>query len=1028
MSNQTDRYRLLPHTDDCARRGIQIRCSPAFPAVGRPEKVLSRAGIEPGAVYRVDREGRGGPKGQVEPRVAGVHALEEPCRRGGVDGPYPVCRQAGDFQARETAAYRRPVRPMVGRPKDPGRRRSRVQRRQVHCGGPAERDALLMHGEGRHRARGKPSIGADPGLSSVVAAKHAPGHHFVAPASLPGDLSCRDIEHDRCACCGLIGLRNDDLQDLGPLRSDARPIARLSIDRAGEGSRTGQGYRLSLRIIRDRVHSGLRQAPGSARSGVILPNQRGRHEHRGESSACEDQVMAKGPLTVHGEVRTQFSSVSSSCFQGKTCRRRADRIRGTQATTMGSSARDQATASAARRVLGASFLLVAEFLVSGPAAGGDLRWTALGPWTTGGANALALDPRTPRLLYAASGPSIFRSSDAGQTWSWRGSDSTALGIRPIVIDPNAPATIFAGAGEKIVRSKDGGETWDAVYTGDSTTAVTGLALDPTQPPTIYASIEDNLGPHPGGFVATGDVLKSRDGGETWVNLTEGRFFPAATVLLIDPRARSVLYVGAFGTGSRGVYRSDNGGLTFKALSISPLSCCAAALAADPAVPRRIYAGFQPAGDGALFRSDDRGETWVQVDAGLFGVSGDHAVVALVVLRSSSVLAATPEGLFRSGDAGATWTKSDDGIEGTVQALTAAPSGPRVYALTDRGVFVTEDSAQTWSRLPSPFAPIAVAALTRLPGTLPTLFAGTDQGAFLSSDDRTTWVEASDGLPAGGVQAVAVAPSRDCPDPCAPLLLAGTKQGLYRSDDRGAHWSRFENALFGSVLSVATNPSDERDIFIGTALGKVARTSNAGSRWSEATLGTSGQAVVAVALDPESPTILFASNLGTIFKSRDGGSTWKALSPRFLARSLAIGHGSVFAGTNEGVYVSRDGGTTWGLASDGMASFVGGLPGVPSLAVDPGPGLGIYAGTFFDGVFSSTDSGENWSPIVEGLPFERNAGFPQVFAMVAENGLPTTLSAGTSLGVYAMTLVLSTDRNVRPLPRRRPISPRPTIDR
>jgi hypothetical protein len=157
------------------------------------------------------------------------------------------------------------------------------------------------------------------------------------------------------------------------------------------------------------------------------------------------------------------------------------------------------------------------------------------------------------------------------------------------------------------------------------------------------------------------------------------------------------------------------------------------------------------------------------------------------------------------------------------------------------------------------------------------------------------------------------------------------------------------------------------------------------------------------LDPrDGRTLLAAARTGhlgpTVFRSTDLGRSWKEASrpPAFPKAPegtkgrvvdhtfwLTPGHASErdtwYAGTSpQGLFRSEDGGVTWeplsGLNENAqyrawMGSEQDGTPDGPklhSLIVDPRDRKHLYMAMSSGGVHESSDGGESWSPLVEGL--------------------------------------------------------------
>lgn len=238
-------------------------------------------------------------------------------------------------------------------------------------------------------------------------------------------------------------------------------------------------------------------------------------------------------------------------------------------------------------------------------------WEAVYTEPQGDHDAVAIDPSNSAVVYVGEAYEVLKTVNGGRSWEPLPSIGAA-GHTAIAIDPSRPATVYVGMefGWGVFKSTNGGAAWSNPL---SSVYVTALALDPQSPATLFAGSRDYIsGPT---FITAGGVHRSRDGGASWTKVLTNS---AVLSLLVDPRDPRVLYAGTEGDG---VLKSVDGGDTWLGASAGLAHPVVRALAMSPLSSQVLYAGTW---EGGVYRSRDGGASWAPLNEGL----GNLYVLAL----------------------------------------------------------------------------------------------------------------------------------------------------------------------------------------------------------------------------------------------------------------------------------------------------------------------------------------------------------------------------------------------------------------
>ena len=184
------------------------------------------------------------------------------------------------------------------------------------------------------------------------------------------------------------------------------------------------------------------------------------------------------------------------------------------------------------------------------------------------------DPSNAATVFAAAQQGVFKSTDAGATWTATSLTQPAIAL---AIAPVTPTTVYAGTDLGLFKSTDGGTTWSPAGVSNP---VSSVEIDPAIPTTLYASTGSQ-------------IIKSADGGANWTSVG-----PAGFVAIVASPPLT-LYVGSNSIGGIDVASSTDGGSTWITASVSnpdpgfvPVWGLGFALTVNPTIATTAYVASQ----------------------------------------------------------------------------------------------------------------------------------------------------------------------------------------------------------------------------------------------------------------------------------------------------------------------------------------------------------------------------------------------------------------------------------------------------
>ena len=622
-----------------------------------------------------------------------------------------------------------------------------------------------------------------------------------------------------------------------------------------------------------------------------------------------------------------------------------------------------------------------------------MKFRSIGP-LAGRLDAIAGVAGDHDVYYAGGLGGLFKTTDAGTTWSSIFNHEPVSSVGAIAIAPSQPSTVYIGTGEPnlrndvafgdgVWRSTDAGKTWTHLGL-DAVGAVGAIVVDPRDPQRVYvAALGDvyHASPERG-------IYRTTDGGKTWqkVLYTDGR--TGGISIALDPADSHTLIVGMWegwrtpyhltsGGLNDGLYRSTDGGDHWTRLEGHGLPAGVTgriAVAYAPSDAQRVYALIESP-HGTLWRSDDGAKTWKMVSASHGIDQRPFYFTSLAVdPKNEKHLYFMSVQMWQSTDGGKKATKLKRTRGGDYHQLWIDPQNPaRLAAAGDEGAEVSVSSGKTWLN-----AQVAIA-----------------QAYHVDVDDRIPYTVCAE--------------DQDVGSRCGPsnsLSVGGISPDAFFGAGGGeSGWIVFDradsNLIYGDGYQGSVTQFDRRtgqaraiDVWPLDAMGHRAANLKYRFQWTSP-----------LAISPQHPHRLYIGG-NRVFQTDDGGATWATISPDLTRNDKArqqisgtpitqdntsveyydtvfsiapssVSDGLLWVGTDDGrICVTHDDGTAWrNVTPPTMRTS----PHDHWLRVDyvaPSPFDAQTAYVAADGhkwgdrapyLFVTRDGGATWSSITTNLP-------------------------------------------------------------
>jgi photosystem II stability/assembly factor-like uncharacterized protein len=661
-------------------------------------------------------------------------------------------------------------------------------------------------------------------------------------------------------------------------------------------------------------------------------------------------------------------------------------------------------------------VLSAQAQQSDPSEEGQLRFRFVGPKVGNRIAAVAGVPGDPSTYYAgAASGGVWKSTDGGNRWTPVFDKQPVAAIGALAVAPSDPSMVWAGTGEAwtirdadvmgngIYKSTDAGKTWTNMGL-EETGRIGRIVVHPSNPDIVFVC---GLGRTTGPQQERG-VFRTVDGGQHWERVLFAGENVGCSGLSMDPHNPRTLFAGMWqvemhtwgefsgGPGS-GVYVSRDGGTKWTrieehGLPKAPLGKIDVAVA--PTNSSRVFALIQTKDQGSLWRSDDAGEHWkaVNYQRALIGRAGYYIRIAISTGSDNEVYVANSS-FHQSLDAGENFHTVRWG--GDTHDIWIDPVNADRFVITDdAGMQITTVHGRGFHRVTLPIGQMYhVDVDNQIPYYVYSNMQddGNMRGPSVPIDSRETgWDHAMGGCESGFT----------IPDPTDPNVVWATCYGntVTRWDARVKH-ARSVSPWMHTLDSppndlkyrchwtppLAIDPFDHDTVYYGCQV--VFKTTNGGQSWS----------VVSPDLSTQDPARnvpsggIVGDNLGQFY-----GEVIFSIAPSKAQKGL------IWAGTNDGqVWYTKDGAANWINVTKNISGLPpwGTITSIAPSTFDPATAYISIDFHLVDNrdpfIYKTTDLGKTWKQITGNLP-KHPLGY--VRSIAEDPNCAGLLFAGTGNGV------------------------------
>ena len=499
-------------------------------------------------------------------------------------------------------------------------------------------------------------------------------------------------------------------------------------------------------------------------------------------------------------------------------------------------------------------------------------------------NDIYMHPSNSNILWVATNSGVFKTTDAGVTWSNQnslgGSNGTAgLNIKDIKIHPTNPDIIYAASSSRIYKSTNGGESFSLVLTGLPNSGVSRYVIDvtPANPNVVYALAADNSYNFLG-------LYKSSDSANSFTNvassITVGDIFESPQAWYDMAMTVSDTNENEVYTGVLNIWKTTDSGTTFTKINnwSSPFS--SSYTHADIHFLRFFDGELFAGTDGGFYKSSNGGTSFTDLTAGM-QISQFYRISVSKQSSSKMVGGLQDNGghAFSNGQ----WQNyyGADGMDTAIDPNNSniyygfTQNGGGLYYSTNAGASLTGSVSAPAGESGNWITPLAMSANGEL-------FSGYNSLYKLQGGSWTA-VSPSFGTNIDVLEIDEINPNN---------IYVGTNSSLYKSTDNGVTFN-FTYSFSSNITSIEVNNTDNNIIYVTTSgvAGQVYKSVDGGINFTSISTGlpnVTKNSIKHQALHTKNPLFL-GTSLG-VYRYDDDTLMWELFNnnlPNVSVRDIEI---------------------------------------------------------------------------------------------------------------------------------------------